>query len=184
MKSFVRSCPTLHAQPCTPNGKMSPLFWTCTLTTMSSAESADVVGCAIASSIQLRRAFTTWTERRVGNPARTACLGKSVLFPRHTPPRAGPHCALWARSTAQCSVVCHNRQQCGRGICSVECVHTTRVNATAVVSRNFCFFMLIAMQWSLHVAAGAARTLVVAVVATEYCAPCSVGIPTLSLIHI
>ena len=71
-------------------GKMSPLFWTCTLTTTSSAESADVVGCAIASSIQLRRAFTMWTERCVGNPARPHVSDKSVLFPRHTPPRAGP----------------------------------------------------------------------------------------------
>ena len=69
---------------------MSPLFLTCTLTTTSSAESADVVRCAIASSIGLRRAFTTWTERRVGNPARPRVSDKSVLFPRHTPPRAGP----------------------------------------------------------------------------------------------
>ena len=78
------------ASACTPNGKMSPLFWTCTLTTTSSAESADVVGCAIASSIQLRRAFTTWTERRVGNPARPRVWEKSMVFPRHTPLRAGP----------------------------------------------------------------------------------------------
>ena len=32
----------------------------------------------------------TWTERRVGNPARPRVSDKSVGFPRHTPPRAGP----------------------------------------------------------------------------------------------
>ena len=66
-------------------------------TTTSSVESGigrrDVVRCAIASSIELRRAFMTWTERRVGNPARLCASDASVGFPRHTPPRRGlgPH---------------------------------------------------------------------------------------------
>ena len=84
---------------------MSPLFRTCTLTTTCFLESGFVVPRAIASCVGLRRAFTTWTERRVGNPARPRVSDKSVLFPRHTPPRAGPRqawsCCHEARDVAQ-----------------------------------------------------------------------------------
>ena len=50
-------------------------------TTSSDSEKLFVVGCAIASSIQLRRAFARWTERaRARQSRKTADLGKIVAY--------------------------------------------------------------------------------------------------------
>ena len=49
-----------------------------------------VVPRAIASCVGLRRDFSAWTERRVGNRVALRVWDESVGFPRHAQPRAGP----------------------------------------------------------------------------------------------
>ena len=73
---------------CSRNGKMSPPFRTLRSTTSSNLKKLFVVPRAIASCVGLRRDFSAWTERRVGNRVALRVWDESVDFPRHAPPRA------------------------------------------------------------------------------------------------
>ena len=96
---------------CSRNGKMSPPFRPLRSTTSSNLKKLFVVPRAIASCVGLRRDFSAWTERRVGNRVALRVSDESVGFPRHAPPRAGPR-RVRAHTVCSCKVcdmhMCHS----------------------------------------------------------------------------
>ena len=70
------------------NSRKAVLFLSCRSRTTSDRKQLFVVRCAIANSIELRRALARWTERAVGNRGKLVIWLKSSQKTRSRPPRA------------------------------------------------------------------------------------------------